>query len=246
MMEHKRPDACPSDLTFDALTAAELEPGERDALEQHVAGCSDCQARRSVHAQEREAFLALAPSFGALRTQMRARTQPPRHPRRLGAPHAWAAAALCAAALLAVQPWRTSNSTRSKGAPRLGLFIKRVETIRRGATGDEVSAGELLRFTYSSDTAVYFALLNVDARGARAYFPSGRVAATRLPSGQDVALDFSVELDAEPGVERMLGVFCQKPFETTPLIAALVHAAELPEMPGCHVDEMALRKRQAP
>src|SRR4051794_30339952 len=188
MMARTRPEACPSDLIFDAWTAAELDTKVVVQVEQHLSHCTRCQMRRAEFAQERAAFLDAVPTFDAQR-RLLAGARPPA--RKRSARGIWAGSAALALVLgtvgvLAVRPWEDAALTRSKGAPRLGFFIKRDEHVTRGVSGVSVHAGDLLRFTYSSERDVYLALLNVDAAGASVYYPSTTSTAARIHAGTEV------------------------------------------------------------
>jgi hypothetical protein len=81
----------------------------------------------------------------------------------------------------------------------------------------------------------------VDARAASVYYPTGpRAAAVR--AGNDVALDFSVELDGQLGEERVYALFCETAVEIEPLRAALSETARLPETAGCQAEVIVLQK----
>lgn len=53
---------CASSLTFDRYLANELETGDRERLEAHVAGCSACAARLGRLKEQAEAFLSAYPA----------------------------------------------------------------------------------------------------------------------------------------------------------------------------------------
>jgi hypothetical protein len=107
-----------------------------------------------------------------------------------------------------------------------------------------VQAGDYLRFMYSSDVPTFFALLNRDAHEATKYYPSADQA-VRVPAGHDVALDFSIQLDGQPGAERVHALFCDQPQELESLRVALQVSGQLPPLPHCRVDVLTLAKRQA-
>jgi hypothetical protein len=145
------------------------------------------------------------------------------------------------AALLVVWTGSPSEVTRSKGAPHVTWFVKRGEQVQRGRTGETLYPGDSLRFVYSSDAPRFLALFNLDAREASVYYPS-TPDALRVRAGNEVALDFSVELDALLGTERVYAMFCEETFRLEPLRAALFETGRLPERAGCRSEMITLRK----
>jgi len=250
MRSLSRPEGCLSDFAFDELHAAELEPSVRREVEAHLSDCARCRDRREALSREREALLASVPELAAL-TQPR----PPRASRSVSRPRAIALAgtalALAAAALLMLRPKTDEQvtDTRSKGAARLGLFVKRGERVFRAETGATVRPGDLVRFTYSSERARHLAVLNLDPHTAQVYFPTDASAdarALRVRAGSDVALDFSVELDATAGDEHVFGLFCDEPIALAPLRTELEEKRALPDLAGCAVERLVLHKELTP
>jgi hypothetical protein len=239
-----RPEDCISDLAFDELHAGELAAPARLALESHLARCERCRARASALAAERRALLAVATRLPVLSPRARPRT---RLPLPAAAVTALAVAA-CALLWLKAAPEPSEPDARRKGAPHLGMFIKRGERVWRAESRAVVRAGDRLRFTYSSDRECHLALLGLDAQHASVYLPEqAKLAnrALRILPGTDVALDFGVELDASAGEERVHGIFCAQSFELEPLRAALEAKRALPELPSCTVDTLVLSKERA-
>jgi hypothetical protein len=148
---------------------------------------------------------------------------------------------LAATALLVVRTGSLNQATRSKGAPQLGWFVKRGEQVQRGRTGQTLYPGDSLRFVYSSDAPRFLALFNLVAREASVYYPP-TPDAVRVRAGNDIVLDFSVELDELLGTERVYAMFCEESFRIEPLRAALFETGRLPERAGCRTDVITLRK----
>jgi hypothetical protein len=253
-----------SELVLDEWAAQELSGDESDRVAEHVASCPDCRARHTALEHERAAFLAAAPSFEAhaARFVRSARAEPgPEHVTRSAAseratdrvePRRWllrqrvllaasSIAVMAAASLLVVWIGRPLEQTRAKGAPHIGWFVKRGEGVYRGRTGETLYPRDSLRFIYSSDEPRYLALFNLDARGATVYYPSSPEA-LRVRAGNDLALDFSVELDEQLGIERVYALFCESSFQVEPLRAALLETGRLPERAGCRADIINLHK----
>jgi len=242
------PSACPTDLALDEWLAAELDEAGAARVEQHLASCARCAARARAFEREYAGFLQQAPSFdahAALLGRSRAARRRAMHAARAVA----GALVLCAFALLLWVPVPRSGTRQKGGGPHLGFFVKRGNRIHQGRSGELVRAGDQLRFTYSSARPRYLALHNRDRSGASVYYPAGGTA-VRVAPGAEVALAFSVELDDDPGPERVYAVFCPTPFEVEPLREALASTpalpakplAALPAKPDCQVDVTELEK----
>jgi hypothetical protein len=183
-------------------------------------------------------FLAQTPSWRTFDAQQRS-TRRSRLPRVA----VLSAVAAAAAVLLFVQADDSSLvASRTKGAPSVGFYIKRGSQVLRGASGEIVHPGDVLRFTYTTERPRYFALLNADAEGATIYHPLTPTPELIEP-GRDAALGFGVELDAQLGTERVFGVFCDTPVELEPLRLQLEVEGQLPTLPNCSTDMLVLDKR---
>lgn len=231
---------CMSDLTFDRVLEDSAEPSQRAEVLVHVEGCARCASRWQALAKQRTEYLDRMPSWRRLQKQQEAK-----HPSMPSRSWLWGGGAALAASLLLTFWFAPSVDTpgfRSKGGPRVGAYVKHGEQVTRVDTGSSVSPGDHLRFTYSSDRPVYFALLNRDAQNATIYFPHGLTTA-QLGAGHDVALDFSIKLDEQPGSERIHGLFCDEPQQLQPLRAALQATGRLSPPPHCQVDVLILEKK---
>jgi hypothetical protein len=238
MLDPKQSHPCISDLTFDAWVGGEIEATQEEQLNAHLADCVRCTRRRALLSAAHAAFLERAPSWQDFHARL-AQDAAPRAPRR------WAVAggiALAACALLAIVAERAPLAVRSKGGARIAAYVKHGEHVGLAIDGDTVEAGDLLRFTYSSDAPTYFALLSWDSQTATKYFPAGDVT-VRVPAGHEVALDFSVELDGAPGAERVHALFCDQPQPVEPLRALLQARGQIPPLPHCSIDVLTLTKR---
>jgi hypothetical protein len=242
-LTRERPADCLSDLALDEHLAGEQHAAARANADAHLASCGRCAQRRAQMQAQHAAFLAEIPSLSALAA---ARTSDVPGPRArilpfavLSTRAAAAAAVLLNTGLPGLEP--PKPGTRSKGAPHIGFFVRRGTKVERGASGQRVQPGDLLRFTYTADRALHLALLDRDRRGASVFFPSVGPGA-RVSPGSDVALDFSIALDGELGPERIVGVFCPDPFEVEPLRAALAADRALPTAADCTLSEIQLQK----
>jgi hypothetical protein len=232
---------CLSELALDEWVARELSEPESARVAAHVASCAQCRARHRALEAERADFLAKAPSFAehaAVVCRSQQRVIPLRQRILLAAT---SAATLAATALLVLWSGGKFEETRSKGPAHLSWFVKRGEHVHRGRADEPLYPGDALRFLYSSGEPRYLAIVNVDARAASVYFPSGARAAL-VRAGNDVALDFSVELDGQLGRERVYALFCETAVEIEPLRAALSETARLPETSGCQAEVIVLQK----
>lgn len=243
---------CVSELELDEWLAGELSPSDRERCEQHVQQCSACQARKHAIEQANAAYLAGAPDFSALSKLTGA---PPSNVRRITPKRSswrWLATPLLAAcAALAFVALRPSDNpsagatTRSKGGPRLGYYVKRGESVQRGQSSDAVHPGDALRFVYSADQAYFLAIFSADAHGVGVYFPSGPKA-ERVAAGQEVALDFSVALDDTLGREKVTALFCPETFQIEPVQSALSSGGSLPPaLASCLTAGFELNKQPA-
>jgi hypothetical protein len=68
-----------------------------------------------------------------------------------------------------------------------------------------------------------------------------------VAAGQEVALDFSVQLDDTLGRERVTGLFCPEAFDVDGVQSALSSGSALPEsLARCERVGFELNKRKAP
>jgi hypothetical protein len=234
-----RPEDCLSDLALDRILADEPSP---PSAREHLAVCEGCRARLDELTRDRDAFLSM-PMPSALR----------RRPRR----RPWAvvtascgAIALAAATFLFVRvpPKEGGEWTRLKGSTRIGFYVKRSHNnITLGASGESVNPGDSLRFVYTSSELLYLAILSLDgARHASVYYPSGEPKAERVDPGVNRPLNASTVLDETLGEERLFGIFCLQPIPVEPVRAALEATGSLPDLEGCTVDILAIRKEASP
>jgi hypothetical protein len=205
--------ACVSDLALDQRLSAELSAAEADALDAHLVTCVRCRMRHELMERQRAEFLAQTPSWQQFDAQQRA-------PRRSRLPRIGAFGALAAAAAVLLFVQTNDGSlldSRTKGAPSLGFYIKRGSQVIRGASGEIVHPGDVLRFTYTTERPRYLALLNTDSSTAT--------------------------IDAQLGTERVFAVFCDAPLALEPVRLQLEVEGALPTLPNCSTDMLVLDKR---
>lgn len=226
--------ACHSALRLDRWTAGELPPAEADALAAHVAACGPC--RTALEALE----------------QARAAPLPPLRPASLHRARRWsrwtglgagALAAAAAAGLLLLPPPESGTRTRGSATPTLSMYVRHGDQVRRAAPGEQLAAGDAIRFAVSSPRPAYVAVLSLDPTGrASVYFPAGDRAA-EVEAGTEVALPLATRLDATRGEERIFGLFCDRPVALTPVRAFVAAAAAGAVPEGCQVTRWTFVKR---
>jgi hypothetical protein len=238
-----RPE-CVSDLAFDQLLGESAERGQRARVQAHLASCVRCTLRYEELAGQRTGFLERVPSWQQLHARQDVRKLSRGRRGLLWSGGALVMAAGLVLALSLASPASTAPAAglRSKGGPRIGAYVKHGERVTSADDGSTVVPGDHVRFTYSSDEPVHFALLDRDAVRATTYFPLG-AETERVAAGHDVALDFSIKLDAQPGSEQIYGLFCEQPAQLEPLRAALQATGRLAAPPHCRVDVLTLEKK---
>jgi hypothetical protein len=225
MTEHtERSAGCLSRLHCDQLLNGELE--DRDDLKRHHASCQRCTALLAAHRRERAAFAV-----------PRARA---RRPWTIGFAAVAAAFGLW---LIASRDRYDDAETRNKGKPALSFYVKHGEVVREGGPGELVCPNDAINFTVSTDQPAFLAIISVDGAGkVSAYYPDGPASAA-IPAGRDQVLPSSVLLDDTLGLERVVGVFCDRPLLVAELAAAVARDA-IPS--GCVTDPLTLEKRRTP
>jgi hypothetical protein len=225
---------CISQLQMDRYFGGELSDAQRNDFEHHVQQCQHCAELHAALGRDRAAFLGRVPRWESLRA---ART-PVRSKLRWGG---GAALAIAAAAALMLVP--REAGVRLKGRPSINLYVKREGQVARATSGDTFASGDLLRVTYSSQHPVYLALLQRDRDGVVVQYPADAEKAALVQAGRDVALDFSIQLDAQPGEEQLIALFCDRATELGPVRASLEHMRPIPVVMHCQIDELVLNKR---
>lgn len=232
MIEHaERNPGCLSRLHCDQLLNGELE--DREDLKQHSASCERCAALLAAHRRERAAFTV--PMARGARSWARG------HGRwRMG--FAAVAAVFCVW-LVASRDRLGDSEIRSKGKPVLGFYVKHGDAVREGAPGDVVRPNDAINFVVSTEQPAFLAIISVDGAGkVSAYYPDGPTAAA-IPAGRGQVLPRSVLLDDTLGLERVVGVLCDRPMAVAEVAAAVARGA-IPS--GCAADALTLEKRRTP
>ena len=204
--------ACVSALQLDRLRMGEPVSSEVRA---HVAGCAVCtKAMGDLRIDEPLPPLKVVP----LRRDF--------WPRVVGG--------LCVAAAASVMLvlWPGGGvHLKGAGEPVLQMYVQHLnDQVRRVDPGEAVFAGDAVRFAVTMREPAYVAVLSVDPRGrASIYVPVSEVRA-----GEEVPLPVATRLDETTGEERIVGVFCARPFDAEALRGLLERGAYIqPE--GCRV-----------
>ncbi|HSR99396.1 MAG TPA: hypothetical protein VLM79_20230 [Kofleriaceae bacterium] len=231
MTEHaERSAGCLSRLHCDQLLNGELD--DREDLKQHCASCQRCTALLAAHRRERAAFAVPRAHAGRWA----------RGAGRWVMGLAAIAAALCVW-LVASRDRLGGAEIRSKGKPALAFYVKHGDAVREGAPGEVVGPKDAINFVVSTEQPAFLAIISVDGAGkVSAYYPEGPTAAA-IPAGRDRVLPRSVLLDDTLGLERVVGVFCDRPIAVAELAAAVARDA-IPS--GCVSDALTLEKRRTP
>jgi hypothetical protein len=242
MTEHaERSPGCLSRLHCDQLLNGELE--DREDLKQHHASCQRCTAMLAAHRRERAAFavpMARGPRDGAQgRGHWDAHTRWDAHRR-------WITGLAAIAAVFCV--WLVASrgrlgdaEIRNKGKPGLAFYVKHGDAVREGAPGEVVYPDDAINFVVSTERPAFVAIISVDGAGkVSTYYPDGPTA-TAIPAGREQVLSRSVLLDDTLGLERVVGLFCDRPVVVAELAAAVARNA-IPS--GCVADAVALEKRR--
>lgn len=256
---------CVSDLALDRLLSDEPSDDAHAPIHAHLAACEACRTRRAAMSAQHAAFLERVPTFDALAAGVRdARDRASSDTRTLGRRTLAVAALAAVATLVFVQrpgqqptdhvgpateqglPVASTDTrdTRTKGGPSVAFFLRRGETVTEAGPDTVLRPGDHIRFVYSTARPQHLAILNRDAQGVSVYYPSGAHAVAVAP-GNAVPLDFSVELDAYVGRERVFALFCDAPIALGPVKQTLEDTGDLAAPAGCVVRTIDLQKAPA-
>jgi hypothetical protein len=232
--ESVRSAACPS-----GLERARLFAQAPEALQAHAVDCLHCAVALAELHDARAELLGSAPEQAARQaaTEIRARSQPARPPRRLRVANA-ALPALAAAAVIVLlagarigrsvsQP-RTATApdtslapARAKGSLTMAITCRRGDRLFSVQDGAALQAGDRLRFVYTTAVAGFLTVFSVDDRGAlSAFYPADRLSAQPAPAGPQW-LPGSIELDDHRGQERIFALWSEHPVDDAAVRAAV-------------------------
>jgi hypothetical protein len=215
----------------------------------HLAGCPPCQDR--LAAAQAAAAEPLPPlRLAAVAPVPAARPAANRLP-------TWAVglASLAAALLLSWTLWpappidaEPAEVMRPRGAAlSLEVYKQEGETARRLGDGDTVQAGDRLGFRVRHAEGGHLLVLGRDQAG-QIYpaWPAGPApdAAVVGPAAEAVTLDVAVQIDAQPGEERLTALLCAGPLRWEQARGHLASGGPAPA--GCVEDSLRLSKPAAP
>jgi hypothetical protein len=252
MLRRTRGEDCASDLVLDRWLAGELGPDEVERVERHIVQCARCAARNEA---VRASKAALPPELpDAIVAKAKASEHHPHvatvHPLRRWAPQLATALAMAAALVLFVRtrepaPDPIGVGERTKGGPRIAFHVRQGGGIRAGATGDRLSPGDQVQFSYSARDRAYLAIVSLDGGGhASVYYPSDDSdRAAPIEPGVDVTLPQSTVLDETLGPEKVFALFCERAVSLAEVRKQLeVEPAQPPRVEGCTLDAISFVK----
>jgi hypothetical protein len=112
------------------------------------------------------------------------------------------------------------GAARASDAIHLGVLRDGVTF--RAASGDELRAGDLVRFFYSADTGGYVALFHLSAdHEVATLYPTAGAASVPIAAGRELPLDGGATLDGADACEWVIGVFSDVPLDLAASRAAL-------------------------
>lgn len=246
-------DECLSDLQLDALALGALDETQAEQAQRHLAGCARCSQRRQALGEatrsSAELLARTRPRGSSVAHAVRAAGRSTRRVWRGGAVGAAGAAAAAAVLLLVIARaplFSGADTVRSKGAGRVGYFVRHDGVVRRGGEREHVAPGDALRFVVTISAPSYVAVLSRDGAGqVSVYHPNGPRAA-RVEAGVERPLDASVVLDAVLGEEQLYALVCSAPVEVAAVSQRLRRADAEPAWPAeCTIDRFVLVKEEA-
>ena len=162
------------------------------------------------------------------------------------------ASTLAAAAAVLLVLWRRDsphqpddNDIQVKGDEiTLVVHMQTESGSRRLTTGDDVTAGDRLRFEVNAAKPGFIALVGVDGSGlVSIYFPLGGVEPVPFDPKEHL-LPGAIQLDATPGDEKFYAFYAPTPFALDAVKRAVTQNGSLP--PGVMKAEVVLKKKVAP
>lgn len=235
-----RRDGHLTDLALDVL----VEDGSLEGTDAHLASCSVCRERleaaAAVELPELPAFSRMP--AGASIAQPEPVPAPANRPWRVVALLAAAAAVLL---VVGTQlGGEEDDGIRIKGSGlSLQVFRDEGDHAERLRDGDTIAAGDRLGFRVRNREAGHLMILGLDSRDeAYLCYPQYRDGDSEPVDAapRAVQLPEAIRMDAAPGTETLVAVFCEDAFTFEGMADAVKHDA-LPA--GCSLDEVALEKR---
>jgi hypothetical protein len=203
---------------LEQLIADASRPAAPARLRAHLGTCDQCDVRKRALEAARTQYLTEHPAAEfASAVVARAASAPPARVRTLKPPRVFVAlAGIAAAAAIALIGVRMREAPppppaiRWKGQVSLQVFARHASATVELHGGEVLAAGDQLAFTYALEHPRYLLLLGIDEDGViTRYFPSDGDKAVALAAGRRAQLPVGIELDAQPGVERLYALFSE-------------------------------------
>ncbi len=240
----QRNAGCPSAFELEAFFA-----GESAVPTAHVSTCAACTAYVSALREGHDAFArARPPELFLKQVERRAAATPSRRRSWMLAPLGLAAAVAAALVLFVVPRGAPSDITLKGTAFR--VLVKRGSAEPTALAPDaQVSAGDVLRFSYDAARDGQLAVVDLDGtQRATAFYPQNGARSVAVIAGADPLLPGAIVLDAAPGPEWLVAIYAPTPFELEPLMAQLRGQAGRTNLElkcdGCRIQ--TLRMQRAP
>ena len=199
-----RGPACPPPETLEARVAGDSSAA---SVQEHLAGCEDCQGYVRALDESADVFRKQRPPELFLR-QVHARAE--RKPRRWWVGIGVAlAAGLALVGVLPRELGRSAEDVRMKGSP-FSVVYRRAGMDAPAPVPEDFRArpGDALRFFYRAPRAGFVAVLEVDGtHRASVLYPYGQKRSTPLEKNRREPLAGALTLDDSPGPEWLVAVF---------------------------------------
>lgn len=229
-----------TDLGLELHLAEQVDPA---AVVAHLEDCALCRTRVAAARAHDEG--AAMPAFIP-----RADVAPPATAAPANRTWMFGAVALAATALLAIGLSQTGGEAddewRVKGSRDLALqvYLDEGEVSTRLRDGDGVEAGDRLGFRIHTRRGGHLLVVGVDARSdpylCYPQHTDGRSAELFGADGP-TALPEAIRMDETPGIERLVAILCDAPFEYSDVRDGLTRGSE-DLRAGCDQDELILEK----
>ncbi len=232
---------CPPTEVVEAFSVGETPRNARHA--EHIRGCDKCKARVSELQASRETFLREQPWMDFSKSLPK--TEPAK-------PHwnfdwRWLAAPIAVAAglLVFVLVPKTGEEVRWKGG---GLGVVRVSpdgTAESLSSESTLKPGDRIQLRFTARRTGYLGIFGLDGNGkANVMFPKAGGASQMVQLLDDPRLPGTFEIDAEPGPEQFIVLFCDDPFWMGPVLQQLAKGPPTPgDFPRCRIEQLSLSKQ---
>ncbi len=232
----------PSRFALGRFAASEGSPAERERIQDHLAGCPECQQVLAELEEFQSAFHG-AHDRAAFLASVRVRASEPEPERRpWGSGWFRPALALGAAAvallvvLLLVRPWAepepdTDRIRIKSDELALGFLVMEQGRPVVAEPGRVVHPGDRIQFRISAPRGGFVHVVGVDQAGkVSVYYPRPDESVEPYPGGSGRPVPGSVILDATLGRERIFALICERPLGRARLAERVLAAATDPRV----------------